>query len=73
MMDNTWQERLVTTHSQLFIRSFRGQPFSPDRRRERGAGAIELRRILLVDWYLFRAQQVDMRGMTAMATSLPEL
>jgi len=26
---------------------------------------IELRRIILVDWYLFRAQQVDMRGMTA--------
>jgi len=23
---------------------------------------IELRRIILVDWYLFRAQQVDMRG-----------
>ncbi|MGY8662440.1 ATP-binding protein [Bradyrhizobium sp. UFLA05-109] len=26
---------------------------------------IELRRIILVDWYLFRVQQVDMRGMTA--------
>jgi energy-coupling factor transporter ATP-binding protein EcfA2 len=26
---------------------------------------IELRRIILIDWYLFRAQQVDMRGMTA--------
>jgi uncharacterized protein YPO0396 len=26
---------------------------------------IELRRIILVDWYLFRAQQVDLRGMTA--------
>jgi uncharacterized protein YPO0396 len=26
---------------------------------------IELRRIILVDWYLFRAQQVDVRGMTA--------
>jgi uncharacterized protein YPO0396 len=26
---------------------------------------IELRRIILVDWYLFRAQQVDIRGMTA--------
>jgi len=26
---------------------------------------IELRRIILVDWYLFRAQQVDMHGMTA--------
>lgn len=27
---------------------------------------IELRRIILIDWYLFRAQQVDMRGMTAL-------
>jgi len=26
---------------------------------------IELRRIIMIDWYLFRAQQVDMRGMTA--------
>ncbi len=26
---------------------------------------IELRRIILVDWYLFRAQQIDLRGMTA--------
>ncbi|MHC2519265.1 ATP-binding protein [Bradyrhizobium diazoefficiens] len=26
---------------------------------------IELRRIILIDWYLFRAQQVDLRGMTA--------
>lgn len=26
---------------------------------------IELRRIIVIDWYLFRAQQVDMRGMTA--------
>jgi uncharacterized protein YPO0396 len=26
---------------------------------------IELRHIILIDWYLFRAQQVDMRGMTA--------
>jgi uncharacterized protein YPO0396 len=26
---------------------------------------IELRRIIVVDWYLFRVQQVDMRGMTA--------
>jgi uncharacterized protein YPO0396 len=28
-------------------------------------GVIELRRIIVIDWYLFRAQQVDMRGMTA--------
>ncbi|SDO49025.1 SbcC/MukB-like Walker B domain-containing protein [Afipia sp. GAS231] len=27
---------------------------------------IELRRIVLIDWYLFRAEQVDMRGMTAL-------
>src|ERR1700731_4338756 len=26
---------------------------------------IELRRIVLVDWYLFRAQQIDIRGMAA--------
>ncbi|MCL2716724.1 MAG: AAA family ATPase [Alphaproteobacteria bacterium] len=26
---------------------------------------IELRRIILVDWYLFRLQQIDIRGMTA--------
>ena len=26
---------------------------------------IELRRIIVIDWYRFRAQQVDMRGMTA--------
>lgn len=27
---------------------------------------IELRRILLVDWYLFRAEQIDLAGMTAL-------
>jgi uncharacterized protein YPO0396 len=27
---------------------------------------IELCRIILVDWYLFRAQQIDLRGMTAL-------
>jgi uncharacterized protein YPO0396 len=27
---------------------------------------IELRRIVLIDWYLFRAEQIDMRGMTAL-------
>lgn len=27
---------------------------------------IELRRIILVDWYLFRAEQIDLAGMTAL-------
>jgi energy-coupling factor transporter ATP-binding protein EcfA2 len=27
---------------------------------------IELRRIIMIDWYLFRAEQIDMRGMTAL-------
>lgn len=29
MMDNAWQERLVTGRPQLFIRRYRGHPFSP--------------------------------------------
>ncbi len=29
MNENTWQELLVQKHPQLFIRSFRGLPFSP--------------------------------------------
>jgi len=41
---------------------------------QRGQGAdnrrndtmIELRRIVMIDWYLFRAEQIDMRGMTAL-------
>jgi uncharacterized protein YPO0396 len=27
---------------------------------------IELRRIILIDWYLFRVEQIDIRGMTAL-------
>jgi uncharacterized protein YPO0396 len=27
---------------------------------------IELRRIILIDWYLFRAEQIDLNGMTAL-------
>ena len=27
---------------------------------------IELRRILLVDWYLFRVEQIDLAGMAAL-------
>jgi hypothetical protein len=29
MMDDYWQEQLIARHPQLFIRSYRGLPFSP--------------------------------------------